>query len=281
MKRKLFLLVLFGLFTAMLIRPFVVVPEKKLVVEPIAVPKPVVVKVIEKPLHSVKLPNFGAIKDIKRKKSEFFNFIRPAVINENQRLLSLRQQIAQMLTRLSLEEPLADAETQLLSSLVKQYRVSKGGTPFQQLNALMSKVDEIPTALVLVQAANESAWGTSRFSRIGLNFFGIWCYSKGCGMVPRSRNVGADHEVQAFQSVEQAVKRYLHNINTNSAYDVFRTIRRQLREQDQPLVPEVLAMGLLPYSERGTDYVIELNDMLRHNKQFLVADSNSSATVSP
>ena len=42
-----------------------------------------------------------------------------------------------------------------------------------------------------MQAANESAWGTSRFARIGLNFFGQWCYSKGCGMVPKRRNTGA------------------------------------------------------------------------------------------
>ena len=284
MIKKIALLVVIVLFTAMLIRPFIIVPVKTVEEPPvIEVTKPPVVKVVEKPLHDVDLPDFAAIKDVKRKKREFFNFIRPAVNDENQRLLALRTQVAQMLTQISLEEPLTDDQSQLLSQLVKDYRVNKKGTPFQQLNALMSKVDEIPAALVLVQAANESAWGTSRFARIGLNFFGIWCYSKGCGMVPRSRNEGADHEVQAFQSVELAVKRYLHNINTNSAYDVFRTIRRQLREQDQPLIPEVLATGLLPYSERGADYVVELNDMLRHNRQYLADTrvSNETSTVSP
>jgi len=122
--------------------------------------------------------------------------------------------------------------------------------------------------LVLVQAANESAWGTSRFARIGLNFFGIWCYKKGCGMVPKGRDKGLKHEVAAFDSVEQAVSHYLLNINTNAAYVVFRTIRAQLHQQNQPLSAQILATGLLPYSQRGTDYVLEISDMIRHNQVY-------------
>lgn len=96
----------------------------------------------------------------------------------------------------------------------------------------------------------------------------MWCFEKGCGMVPRNRNNGATHEVAAFDSVEEAVTKYLHNINTNTAYKVFRAIRGQLRLQDLPLTPEILATGLLPYSERGTDYVLEISEMIRHNKQY-------------
>jgi Bax protein len=119
-----------------------------------------------------------------------------------------------------------------------------------------------------VQAANESAWGTSRFARIGLNFFGVWCYRKGCGMVPGSRNTGAKHEVAAYSSISLGVARYLHNINTNGAYTVFRSIRGQLRDQNQPLAPEILATGLIRYSQRGIDYVLELTDMIRHNQHY-------------
>jgi len=177
-------------------------------------------------------------------------------------------------SQLSLGEPLNEAQIKQMKQLVQQYRVSKRATPLQQAHELSARVDVIPSSLVLVQAANESAWGTSRFARIGLNFFGIWCYKPGCGMVPRSRNEGAKHEVEAFGSVDEAVTRYLHNINTNSAYSVFRTIRKQLREQNQPLIPEILATGLLPYSERGTDYVLELTEMLRHNQKYFVEPSS-------
>lgn len=252
------------------LKPIFIVP-----IEPEVKPAPPVVvvkpsKVIEKPLHDVKLPDFAAIRDVKAKKKAFFAFISPSIMKENQRLLTLKAEVEFITSQLSLGEPLNEAHTKQMKDLVKRYRVSKRATPLQQAHELSARVDVIPSSLVLVQAANESAWGTSRFARIGLNFFGIWCYKPGCGMVPRSRNYGAKHEVEAFDSVDEAVTRYLHNINTNSAYSVFRTIRKQLREQDQPLIPEILATGLLPYSERGTDYVLELTEMLRHNQGYFV-----------
>jgi Bax protein len=228
----------------------------------------IVPKKIEQPLHDVQLPEFSKIRDVKEKKKEFFDFIRPAVVKENQRLLALRNDVDEIVSQLSLGEPLTAEKQKQLNELAKRYRVKTKLSPLQKATELYTRIDAIPTPLVLVQAANESAWGTSRFARIGLNFFGIWCYQEGCGMIPRSRNDGASHEVRAFSSVDEAVKRYLYNINTNNAYVVFRTIRKQLREQDLPLHPEVLATGLLPYSERGSDYVLELTEMLRHNKQY-------------
>ena len=163
--------------------------------------------------------------------------------------------------------------------MVKRYRVNKDASLLSQLNELLVRVDVVPMPLVLVQAANESAWGTSRFSRIGLNFFGIWCYQKGCGMVPRGRNTGAKHEVEAFKSLDAGVARYFYNINSHNAYRVFRTIRFELRSQDQPLNPEVLATGLLPYSERGAEYVTDITKMLRQNQQYLLEDDITKNVV--
>jgi Bax protein len=226
----------------------------------------------EKPLHNVVLPDFAGIMDIQTKKKTFFDFLKPAVIRKNQELAKTREKLNVWLEKVSLELPLSDQEYRELGTLVKKYRVNKNASTLVQLNDLLLRVDAIPMALVLVQAANESAWGTSRFSRIGLNFFGIWCYRQGCGMVPGGRNTGAKHEVAAFQSIDEAVSRYFDNINTHNAYRVFRTIRFELRSEDQDLNPEILATGLLAYSERGVDYVIEISKMLRHNQQYLLEE---------
>jgi Bax protein len=262
-----------------LIAPFTFLPvqvkEQAPVVtveEPKIIPK--VVKVIEQPLHDVILPDFASISDVKEKKKQFFAFIKPAILAENESILTLRSEVERLIAQLTLEQPFTEQEHTFVADLSKQYRVSKKFSLLRQLYELQLKVDVIPPALILVQAANESAWGTSRFARIGLNFFGVWCYKKGCGMVPSGRNVGAKHEVAAYSSVKQGVSRYLKNINTNSAYMVFRTIRGQLREQDQPLSPEILATGLIPYSERGTDYVLELTEMIRHNRRYLALNAD-------
>ncbi|PKI17565.1 glucosaminidase domain-containing protein [Colwellia sp. 12G3] len=267
-------------FTFLIPQPLVNVTSGENVPTPVKVVVPIVekVKVIEKPLHQVNLPDFAAIYDIPTKKRQFFSFIRPAIEDKNNELSQDRTQLEYWQGQISLGLGLTEEEQASLQTLIKVYRINKEASTLQQIDDLLVRVDIIPTSLVLVQAANESAWGTSRFARIGLNFFGIWCYKTGCGMVPGGRNTGAKHEVAAFQSVDAAVSGYFNNINKHNAYHMFRTIRAELRAQDQPLDAEILATGLLPYSERGAHYVLDITDMLRHNQRYFVK-SNSQQSI--
>jgi len=267
-KRILLPLLLLVLFVFTLVKPIIDSEKNKPLVkdEPPIVTEPETV--VEQPLHHVKLPDFAAIGDVKQKKSAFFSFLSPAVIKENQRIKELRHQIDYILIKLNNQQSLSVEDGELIHELTRKYKINKSLAPIDKLLALKSRVDIVPTELVLVQAANESAWGTSRFARIGLNFFGIWCFKKGCGMVPKSRTQGLNHEVAAFKSVDKAVQHYMYNINTNSAYTVLRKIRAQLRQENMPLTGEILATGLLPYSERGTDYVLEISEMIRHNQRY-------------
>lgn len=225
-------------------------------------------RVVEKPLHNVKLPKFSKIKDVKEKKRQFFAFLRPVVEKQNQRILSNRERLLSIKASYLEKSDVTDKDKRFIEKMNRTYKNTSEFDVLTQIDQLLLKVDIVPIPLVLVQAANESAWGTSRFARIGLNFFGMWCFEKGCGMVPRSRNDGAFHEVAAFSSVEEAISKYLHNINTNNAYEAFRDIRAQLRLEELPLNSEELAKGLLSYSERGNDYIIEITDMIRHNRKY-------------
>lgn len=227
--------------------------------------------VIEQPLHDVQLPNFISFKDIATRKQKFFDFLKPAIDRENIKLAKRRAKIVKIAEHLTAEQPLSRKQHNYLAKHAKKYKLKNTSSSEIVIEQLLLRIDQIPRELVLVQAANESAWGSSRFARIGLNFFGMWCFKKGCGLVPKGRNSGLNHEVAAFDSLEQMVKHYFHNINTNPAYDLFRTIRGQLRDNGVELRPDVLATGLLPYSERGMDYIVEINTMLRHNHKYIKA----------
>jgi len=268
-------------FTFLVPKPPVVVAdiEKESAIAETVVPVVEKVVIIEPPLHNVNLPDFAAIYDIPTKKRRFFDFIRPAIETKNAQLAEDRSKLEYWHEQISLGLGLTEVEQVSLQALIKAYRINKEASTLQQINDLLLRVDIIPTSLVLVQAANESAWGTSRFARIGLNFFGIWCYRTGCGMVPGGRNTGAKHEVAAFQSVDSAVSGYFNNINKHNAYHVFRTIRAELRAQDQPIDAEILAAGLLPYSERGAQYVLDITDMLRHNQRYFVKPNSQQTAL--
>ncbi len=133
------------------------------------------------------------------------------------------------------------------------------------VNELLLRVDVIPASLVLAQAANESAWGTSRFALEANNIFGQWCFEEGCGIIPNRRVAGATHEVKSFDTIEAAIEGYFLNINSHHLYAGFRQERARLRRLGRRLDSIVLAQRLDRYSERGKSYVDEVQTLIQQN----------------
>ena len=222
--------------------------------------------IVEEPKKEV--PDFTRFMDVREKKSAFFAFMMPLIEKENKQILSNRRRILE----LSEQKKLSATEQQWLADIAKRYRMAD--TPRESptfFHELLSRVDMIPLSLALVQSANESAWGTSRFAIQGNNFFGQWCFSKGCGIVPNSRPKGEIYEVRKFDSVAESVRAYMHNLNTHHQYDAMRELRQSRRQYNQAITGPVLAQGLYAYSIRGLEYVEELvamiasNDLLRYD----------------
>jgi Bax protein len=207
------------------------------------------------------LPDFSVHTESSEKKAAFFSFLYPRVVMANARVALQRDYLAS----LARKDSLSDAETDWVMAQAVRLRVEADPGSREMLKLLDRKMDVIAPSLILAQAANESAWGTSRFAREGNNLFGQWCFSKGCGLVPRSRNDGAKHEVAAFSSPYKSIRAYIQNLNSHPAYKPLRDTRRQLRKQGQPLDGSALAGGLLSYSERGEDYVNEIRHMIDFN----------------
>jgi len=212
------------------------------------------------------LPDFMSMTDVTEKKEEFFRFLLPLVEAENIRILHDRAYLKAIYERYKNGE-LTAADKKQMEEWINYYRLEDDIAIDDNLFGLLKRrIDIIPEMMVLVQAANESGWGTSRFSRKGLNLFGQWCYSKGCGLVPTGRVEGGRHEVAQFDSVNASVKSYMRNINTHGAYLDLRLLREQKRLNNADILARDLITGLSSYSERGEDYIEELRAMIRINR---------------
>ncbi|MDQ7058926.1 MAG: glucosaminidase domain-containing protein [Ghiorsea sp.] len=221
----------------------------------------------EKLAHAI--PDLRNERDVKTKKRKFFNALRPMVEIENQRILEQRQFLLNLKTKGSINQQ----DKQKVAKLLKSYRLERkkdGSIPWK---ALLKRVDTVPLELVLSQAANESAWGTSRFARKANNLFGQWCFSKGCGLVPARRNAGSTHEVAAFSSPQLSVRSYLRNLNTGRVYKDLRNIRAKARAEGRTASAHELAAGLIKYSERGHEYVKEIRAMIKYNGKYMRGES--------
>ncbi len=130
---------------------------------------------------------------------------------------------------------------------------------------LLNRVDYIPPELALSQAAIESAWGTSRFATKANNYFGQWCYTKGCGLVPKQRSKHQKHEVKKFRSVDHAIYSYLNNLNSGKAYKTMRDMRKKMRTAKKRYNGKELAKGLSNYSEERAKYTHKVQSLIKHN----------------
>ncbi|SDW43353.1 glucosaminidase domain-containing protein [Marinobacter mobilis] len=225
------------------------------------------------------LPVFSDYRDTTEKKAAFFSFLYPRIVLANSRLLLARQ----YLLTLAQKPALSPDELAWLDKLMGRLRVDGEPGSAATLTELTHKLDAIPPSLILAQAANESAWGTSRFARVGNNLFGQWCFTRGCGLVPLNRVDGANHEVASFDSPYDSVTGYILNINRHRSYRELRQLRTQARDNGQFADGALLAQGLSRYSERGQAYVEEIRSMIHHNnlgyfdRQFNALLENRSA----
>ncbi|MCH8256389.1 MAG: glucosaminidase domain-containing protein [Proteobacteria bacterium] len=210
----------------------------------------------------IRIVDFSQYPAGPERKQAFFDYFSPIIKEENEKILQHRARLEQIM----IDPSRSSGEINWALNTASEYGIkdfdveSKTSWPI-----LLHRVDAIPPSLTLVQAANESAWGTSRFAKEGYNFFGQWCFEPGCGLVPRSREPGKQHEVAQFDSPRQSVQRYIFNLNTHNAYKNLRNIRSALREDGEVVTGSKLAEGLIRYSARGQDYISELKEMIQIN----------------
>jgi Bax protein len=222
------------------------------------------VSVVPEPI--VVFPDFASISNTEAKKQQFFDFLQDYVRYENGLVSGLRLQLLSYAEIVDAGTPLSVYERDWVVDLAVAYNLDVDATSVQSLmSELLLMVDVIPASLVLAQAANESAWGTSRFALEGNNIFGQWCYVEGCGIIPNGRVEGATHEVKSFDTIEDAIEGYFLNINTHRLYVGFRQERARLRQLGQRLDPILLVQGLARYSQRGENYIDEVQTMIQQN----------------
>lgn len=204
----------------------------------------------------------------KKKKRVFFQSLLPMILLANEEIKRERKVLLELdeLARIN-GGKFSDADEHLLMTLAKRYGVKTSGQSIRStLNKLLIRVDIIPADLALAQAANESAYGTSRFSLLANNLFGEWTFTPGTGIVPEGRPEGEIYEVRRFNTLLDSVRSYQRNLNTHSAYRTFRQLRAAARAAEEKLKGKDLANGLLYYSTRREAYIRDLQTLIQQNR---------------
>ena len=189
-------------------------------------------------------------------KQSFIKLVLPLILAANDELLQRRKTI---------EAAAQVNDRKKLDQWAVLYRIeSENFDDIGLAERLLRRVDTIPVALALAQAAVESGWGTSRFAQQGNALFGQWAWTESAGMRP----LAASNEravVRSFGSLFESVRAYMHNLNTHQNYSRFRDARYHLRPQAEAVKASRLATYLDSYAEIGQAYVKKLLAVMLSN----------------
>lgn len=189
------------------------------------------------------------LPDTDDKKHVFLRVMLPLVLVVNEEIAEDRRRLDAMAAGR------AARDEAWLAELAARYG-AEGAAPAQ----LLRRVDMVPPSLALAQAAEESGWGTSRFVREANNLFG----HVGDDVTPQGDAAGP--RMAAFSSLFDAVRAYVHNLNTHPAYEGLRRARAAARARGTFPDGHSLAGTLVRYSERGGAYVDTIRALIRANR---------------
>ena len=207
-------------------------------------------------------PDFEDIRDINERQEVFYDYFGRTTQKLNAAIMRERKKIE----KFAANPAVIGAQTGWLKARAALYGVTDEEITPAYFEELLSRVDILPPALILPQAALESGWGTSRFAIEGNNFFGQKCFGKGCGMAPKDRAPGQKFEMAVFDTPFDSINAYIFNINSHEAYAKLRSIRARQRKEGKPLTGLALAEGLDSYSERGSDYIRQIRAMIQADR---------------
>lgn len=189
-------------------------------------------------------------------KQSFIKLVLPLILAANDELLQRREAV---------KAAAKAKDRNKLDQWSMLYRIESEAFDDTALSErLLRRVDTIPVALALAQAAVESGWGKSRFAQQGNALFGQWAWTESAGMRP----LAASNEravVRSFGSLLESVRAYMHNLNTHQNYKRFRDARFRMKSRTEEAKASLLAAYLDSYAEIGQDYVKKLLAVMSSN----------------
>lgn len=210
-----------------------------------------------------RLHNQSTVSSVDRVRN-FRETIQPMVQRINSSILADRSRIIAMRAN----HRLSPTDAAWLATVADSYDVpmnSQNGS-IRPLPAVISdlllRVNAIPLNLAMAQAALESGWGSSELTRQANNLFGQKATNRHQDM-QRVRNTD-NLDYRRYDTPEQSIRSYMHNLNTHYRYEEFRTARAQLGRQ-RGMTHDVMARELskhLGAYSTNSRYMVDLNRIM-------------------
>lgn len=206
--------------------------------------------------------DFYKIKQISVQKERFSKILAPIILRINNEILEERAFVDKFFkdAHANFFRNISKDDLAKLIDIKNKYKIEQ----VYDYHTYMKRINEIPISLALAQGAIESGWGKSRFAKEANNLFGHWTWGEK-GIVPKEREEGKTHKIRIFDSLEDSVREYALNLNTNRAYKDFRSERLRCQNENIPFDGLIASKTMINYSQIKERYVVLLENTIKSN----------------
>ena len=200
------------------------------------------------PVTYTKVVSLSSLQPAERKK-RFIDLLLPSVLIANYEVVRTRENLTRVLEKLKMRYKLSRAERDFVESMLDRCKADS-------IEEVLLKANPVPPSLVVAQAAVESGWGTSRFFVEGNNLFGMWAFKDKSKVIEAKES---KVHLKRYDSILEAVRDYIYNVNVGWAYSEFRKHRRKSFD------PLELSEFLSFYSIEREKYVKKIRRIIEKN----------------
>lgn len=181
-----------------------------------------------------------------KRKKMFIAVMLPIALVVKEQLDQEHDMVERIKLKMDYKVHLNKEEKEFIKAAMIKYRTNN-------INELVKRVDSIPVSLLIAQAGIESGWGSSRFSILYNNIYGLH----------RKHRRPWQPIVMSFGNLYDATVAYVMNLNRSMAYRKFRNARYMMGEK---LNPYKLAEYLTMYSVKRNEYIKLVQHIMLSNR---------------
>lgn len=190
------------------------------------------------------------------RKQRFMQIMLPLVLRANEDILRQRDAVKRAIEK---------QDENVLASFSKRYRVASSWAGKSGWQAeLLRRVAPVPVSIALAQAAIESGWGQSRFTREGNALYGQWVWNDKLGIKAANQS-DPRASIRRFPDLLSSVRAYMLNLNSHRAYADFRKTRERYMKSPATVSVADIVGGLSSYAQIGDDYIDKIRRLITQN----------------
>ena len=193
--------------------------------------------------------DFTKITDEKKRNALFIKILAPLTLKLNNQILSERNEIKSIAQDFKNQKTLSPKQISILEEKAKKYDVFTRlqGTYRQQyqIDELLIKVHVVAPSILIIAAALETNWGTSRIVKEGNSLYKTLVWHTDEGLKPIGETEDDTYRIKTYPNIYASMEEFALKLNSSISFDNFRGFRHQVIERKTLLLGSTLAPYLV------------------------------------